>query len=67
MDVTLFNVPIISEPIVGQPIDVCVKQNPHFKDLELADWALEVDVLIGSDHGECAMKVRVLFVQCRVP
>ena len=31
-----------------------VKQNPHFKDLEIADWAdlgstLEVDVLTGSD------------------
>ena len=55
MDVTLFVVPIICEPTVGQPIDVSVKQNPHFKELELADWAdqgstLEVDVLIGSDH-----------------
>ena len=55
MDLTLFVVPIICEPIVGQSIDVCVKQNPHFKDLELADWAdqgstLEVDVLIGLDH-----------------
>ena len=50
MYVTLF-----VAPIIGQPIDVCVKQNPHFNNLELADWAdqgstLEVDVLIGSDH-----------------
>ena len=50
MDVTLFVV-----PIVGQPIDVRVKQNPHLKNLELADWAdqgstLEVDALTGSDH-----------------
>ena len=42
-------------------IDVCVKQNPHFKDLELADWAdqgstLEVDVLIGSDWTEDSQK-----------
>ena len=55
MTVSLFVVPMICEPLIGQPIDVCISQNPHLADLELADWAdqgsrLEVDVLIGSDH-----------------
>ena len=50
MTVSLFVVPMICEPLVGQPIDVCIDQNPHLTDLELADWAdqgssLEVDIL----------------------
>ena len=44
---------MICEPLIGQPIDVCIKQNPHLTSLELADWAdqgsgLEVDILIGT-------------------
>ena len=55
MIVSLFVVPMICEPLRGQPIDVCSNQNPHFSSLELADWAdqgsrLEVDILIGSDY-----------------
>ena len=55
MTVSLFNVPIICDPLVCQPIDVCINQKPHLKGLELADWAdkgstLEVDILIGSDN-----------------
>ena len=51
----LFIVPTICEPLIGQPIDVCIEQNPHLTGLELADWAvqgskLEVDMLIGADH-----------------
>ena len=53
MTMSLFIVPIICEPLIGQPIDVCI--NPHLTGLELADWAdqgsgLEVDTLIGSDY-----------------
>ena len=55
MTVSLFIVPMICEPLVGQPIDMCVNQNPHLAGLELADGGnpgsgLEVDVLIGSDY-----------------
>ena len=55
MIVSLFVVPMICEPLIGQPIDVCSNQNPHFNGLELADWVdqgsrLEVDILIGSDY-----------------
>ena len=55
MTLSLFVVPMICEPLIGQPISVCVNQIPHLTGLELADWAgqgskLEVDVLIGSDY-----------------
>ena len=55
MTLSLFVVPMICEPLIGQPINVCINQNPHLTGLELADWAeqgskLEVDVLIGSDY-----------------
>ena len=55
MTMSLFIVPMICEPLIGQPIDVCIKQNPHLAGLELADWAdqgsgLEVDILIGSNY-----------------
>ena len=29
MTMSLFIVPMICEPLIGQPIDVCIKQNPH--------------------------------------
>ena len=46
---------MVCEPLIGQPMDVCINQNPYLTSLELADWAdqgsrLEVDVLIGSDY-----------------
>ena len=55
LNMSLFIVPTICEPLIGQPIDVCIEQNPHLTGLELADWAvqgskLEVDMLIGADH-----------------
>ena len=55
MTLSLFVIPMICEPLIGQPISVCVNQIPHLTGLELADWAgqgskLEVDVLIGSDY-----------------
>lgn len=54
MNVSLFVLPMI-EPLISQPIYVCINQNPHLVSLELVDWAeqgsrLEVDVLIGSDY-----------------
>jgi len=53
--VSLFVVPMICEPPIGQPVDVCITQNPYLTSLELADWAdqgsrLEVDVFIGTDY-----------------
>ena len=55
MPLTLYVMPTICEPLVGQPISVCVKQYPHLMGLELADSvesgsSMPVDVLIGSDY-----------------
>lgn len=52
---SLFVVPMICEPLVGQPISECIKGNQHLTSLELADLAesgstLAVDILIGSDY-----------------
>ena len=52
---SLFVVPIICEPLVGQPISECIEGNRHLASLELADFAesgstLAVDILIGSDY-----------------
>ncbi len=50
---SLFIVLMICEPLVSQPINVCVNQTPKLAGLELADWAdhndrLELDILIGA-------------------
>ena len=55
MPLTLYVMPTICEPLVGQPISVCVKQYPHLMGLELADSvesgsSMPVDILIGSDY-----------------
>ena len=54
LSLALYVVPIICEPLVSQPIDTCVKENPQLLSLDLADYSdgknkLEVDMLIGSD------------------
>ena len=46
-------VPMICEPLVSQPIDVCISQSSQLAGLDLADWAdqesqLEVDILVGA-------------------
>ena len=55
MSLTLYVMPIICEPLVGQPISSCVNQEPHLRGLELADFSstessMPVDVLIGADY-----------------
>ena len=55
LPLTLYVVPTICEPLVGQPITACVGKYPHLLGLELADFAstessLSVDLLIGSDY-----------------
>ena len=37
MTMSLFIVPVICDPLISQPIDVCIEQNPHLTGLELAD------------------------------
>ena len=49
---SLYVMPTICEPLVGQPILACINQHPHLMGLELADSSgnkspLLVDVLIG--------------------
>ena len=55
LQISLFVVPMICEPLVCQPTDVCLSQNPEFSRLELADRTgpasqLQVDILVGADH-----------------
>ena len=52
---SLVVVPMICEPLVGQPISECLKGNDHLSKLELADIAdcsssLPIDILLGSDY-----------------
>ena len=48
MTVSLFFVPMICEPLISQPIELCIAQNPHLTGLQLADWAYQ-----GSLLGPC--------------
>lgn len=55
MSLSLYVMPIICEPLVGQPIAACIEKHSHLRGLELADFSssetsLPVDVLIGSDY-----------------
>ena len=55
MLLSLYAIHTICEPLVSQPIDVCVTQTKQFKSLDLADSSdgnsnLPVDLLIGSDY-----------------
>ncbi len=55
MLLSLYVMPIICEPLMGQPIATCTEQYPHLTGLELADCSsndlnMPVDVLIGSDY-----------------
>ena len=55
LELTMFSVPHICEPLTVQPISLCAATCDHLAQLELADSCsddstLEVDVLIGSDY-----------------
>ena len=55
MSPSLYAMPIICEPLVGQSISMCVRQHPHLLGLELADSPdtasnTPIDMLIGSDY-----------------
>ena len=55
MSLTLYVMPIICKPLVGQPISSCAGEYPHLSGLELADSSsnsstLPIDALIGSDY-----------------
>ncbi len=55
MQLSLYVVPMICEPLVGQPIAACAKENQHLASLDLADYSegdqsLGVDILVGSDY-----------------
>ena len=39
MSLSLYVMPTICEPLVGQPTSTCVKQYPHLLGLELADFS----------------------------
>ena len=55
MELVLFAVPTICEPLASQPISLCAERYDYLSQLRLADPSsnesqMEVDVLIGSDH-----------------
>ena len=55
MQLSLYVVPMICEPLVSQLISACARENQHLASLELADYSesehsLEVDVLVASDY-----------------
>ena len=55
LNLSLYVMPNICEPLVGLPIVACVKKHPHLVGLELADFSgtgksMPVDVSIGSDY-----------------
>lgn len=55
MQLSLYVVPLICEPLVSQPIAACAKENQHLVSLELADYSegdqgLKVEILVGSDY-----------------
>ena len=54
-EMTLFTVPLICEPLAGQPISICAEEYGHLSPLSLADTSdgetsLEVDMLLGADY-----------------
>ena len=57
MELTLFTVPLICEPLTGQLISLCTKKYEHLAQLDLANNGsldnedhINVDILIGSDY-----------------
>lgn len=55
MELELFAVPLICEPLAAQPISICKERYDHLMGLELADNSdgvseMGIDVLIGSDY-----------------
>ena len=55
MSLSLYVMPTIREPLVGQPISMCIEKHSHLSGLELADFSdtalnMPVDMLIGSDY-----------------
>ena len=53
--VSLFVVPKICQPLIGQPISSCIDAHRHLAALDLADCStgdssMEVDILVGSDY-----------------
>ena len=50
-----FTVPLICQPLQGQPVEQVVKDNNCFSGLRLADYCnegetLDIDILVGSDY-----------------
>ena len=55
VELSLFTVPYICEPLSVQPISLCTRSFKHIMSLELADTSdgkttMEIDLLIGSDY-----------------
>ena len=55
MSLSLYVMPTICEPLVGQSIAASIEEHPHLLGLELADFSssessLPVDLLIGADY-----------------
>ena len=58
VDLQLLSVPLICDPLRGQPVVCAVNHFPKISHLDLADTAtcsvnLNVDILIGCDYCNC--------------
>eukprot|EP00731_Ephydatia_muelleri_P013896 Em0007g1206a len=65
LQLQFLTVPLICEPLSGQPVVCAAERYPHLSKLELADAVedgdnLDVDVLIGSDHYWKVVSGRVI-------
>ena len=55
LSLSAFTLPLICQPLQGQPVELAVKNNPCLSGLKLADFCTEgetlgVDILVGSDY-----------------
>ena len=55
LEISLYVVPLICEPLSGQPLDLTVQRFPYLSGLDLADSGnvtdnLEIDILVGADY-----------------
>ena len=56
LSLSAFTLPLICQPLQGQPVEQAVKNNPYLSGLKLADFYTEgetlgVDILVGSDYN----------------
>lgn len=63
LQLLLFTLPLICEPLTNQPTAFCKSEYDHLTCLKLADSCdtedMAIDILIGSEAGSCLREARV--------